>query len=1597
MIKRLLNRLSSTRIILILFITILPQSIWAEDYNYGLTIAGNTVTSENANDILGDGGSVSFDQSTNTLTLTNVSYMSPDNFSTDFIVNGINTLTIFIIGENAVRCSSFITSDTGGEKTAVFATNTNNSGTLSIESTASNLYNNHTIDYQNGLCVKETGNNNDYHSTQYEIGIVDYNLTVGGVSVTSANATNITGANVSGSVSYAPSTNTLTLNGASINGNIVAEEDLVVCFVGENTMQKTTDDMLMFTGNGNNTLTFETNESNPGSLHIDGMTDKEYLTGNWRDCPKTTYDVADGSDEECDWWAKSNSSSLDIVYNKKYQIWLKGHQVTDATTFDSGVSYDREESILSYYGNYESYTIKSSLPTLTINIESGDYKMKAISFEPTEAVPNGTLTFNLSFGDQASLTLNNTDGEGGVINGFSQVILNNPLIVSSPDNFTEWTNSIKTATIGTATVYNIRIAGNVVSELNKNDVLGDGKVSVSVSNDGTGGQTYTLTLDNATITPEQEAPGIDYLGSSDLTIRLSGNNIIQGYGGCEAIRYNGVSQTNPYLYFVKDDNQHCSLELIAEVGKNEISGFHTNYDEHTFFVYSGEGNGANTYSTIYSTTIMGGTGSTNEPHIIASANDLKKFVEYYNDGRLLNNANVRLDANINCNGVTGFVQLADNTDATFRGVFDGNNKTISNLTLTGSGLFGYIEGGTVKDLTLSNYHLTGNSYPTGGIVAELSNGATISNCSITNSTIACAESQYNPEVGGIAARMSGSTITGCIIDNVKVRAETTYTGGSGASANAGGIVASASGGAISSCLVRNGSKITNFYADEGATLKGGAIVGSLDGTTLNQNKYDYDVIVEYGTNADNKIIKSGYTQRGVGGKYYDEDSKTYVDNPDIFENKGAVLYTKPVVLPAESPAGTVIGEESTYYYSENDGSILVAPNQTATIIAMPGDTYYTPVWLKAVNGETAITTDSTNIGDGGRKYSFTMPDAAVTVTAKFAIDLSTEGITTTIANASYTGEAIEPTTIAVDGITDVTSLTNGTDFTITGYTKSGEAVASPISVGTYTVSIEGKGNYTGIKDISFTINKGYAGLYFYRMDGAQESPVNTIQNATYGVAFDSPKLKNPHSLTFTLSCKAENDLSAAESDVATIDSEGTLTILKAGRVYVYATTEGNANYESQTEHYVLNIDKTSLNNVTIADIADKTFTGSAIEPAVTVTLNGVEVSHDDYSVSYINNINVSTDANKATITLTAKSTSEHFTEGTTKTARFNIVAKSITNDMIQAIADQTYSFGNAITPTVTVKDGETTLTLATTADDTGDYSIAYSNNTNAAKSTDETAPTVTITGKGNYTGTASKTFTINPMAVATATISLSDATLTYNGAAQHPTISSIEGENSEGSTLEFASSDYTVSYEQNDNTLTADDVKNAGGYTLVAIFGGNYSGTATTTFNIAAKDLSDAATIATIPDQTYTGNEIKPEPAVSIVLIDGNDATTLTKGTDFDYSYANNINASEQAELQPTVTITGKGNYTGSASQTFSITNATMTVTATGYNGTYDGNAHGITVVAPEGATVTYGTKKGTYDKTESPTYTDAGTYMVHYQVVKTNYTTITDLSLIHI
>lgn len=84
------------------------------------------------------------------------------------------------------------------------------------------------------------------------------------------------------------------------------------------------------------------------------------------------------------------------------------------------------------------------------------------------------------------------------------------------------------------------------------------------------------------------------------------------------------------------------------------------------------------------------------------------------------------------------------------------------------------------------------------------------------------------------------------------------------------------------------------------------------------------------------------------------------------------------------------------------------------------------------------------------------------------------------------------------------------------------------------------------------------------------------------------------------------------------------------------------------------------------------------------------------------------------------------------------------------------------------------------------------------------------------------------------------------------------------------------------------------------------------------KSLSHSdITIATIPDQTYSGSEICPE----ISMKDGE--TTLILGTDYTVECADNISAGAA-----NMTITGMGEYPGSVSKTFEILKAPLTVTA---------------------------------------------------------------------
>ena len=182
------------------------------------------------------------------------------------------------------------------------------------------------------------------------------------------------------------------------------------------------------------------------------------------------------------------------------------------------------------------------------------------------------------------------------------------------------------------------------------------------------------------------------------------------------------------------------------------------------------------------------------------------------------------------------------------------------------------------------------------------------------------------------------------------------------------------------------------------------------------------------------------------------------------------------------------------------------------------------------------------------------------------------------------------------------------------------------------------------------------------------------------------------------------------------------------------TAVKNYKIDTVTGALVVNPKSIAASSVTINDPTDKTYTGSPCVQGVSVKDSDAKLTFDDISVTYENNINVGT----ATIIYTGKN---NYTGEIRK--NFKITEASITDDMIANIPSVTYNT-KAHTPEVTVMFNGSKLTDA-------DYTVSYSEDCINAGTV-----TVTVTGKGNFTGTASKDF-----AIAQAYLSVENQTVTH--------------------------------------------------------------------------------------------------------------------------------------------------------------------------------------------------------------------------------------------
>ena len=214
-----------------------------------------------------------------------------------------------------------------------------------------------------------------------------------------------------------------------------------------------------------------------------------------------------------------------------------------------------------------------------------------------------------------------------------------------------------------------------------------------------------------------------------------------------------------------------------------------------------------------------GKGTATDPYQISNAEDLNIFRNIVNgtDGQTQNTgACGKLTANIDLENEE-WMPIGKNDTSPYEGIFKGEHYTIKGLKVTSgeyAGLFGYIRGATIADVTLTGGSISTTGKYAGGIVAYAQSG-TITGCGnenpVTGGSFTC--------VGGIVGAIRGS-----------IRIDSSYNTGTIAGTSDNNVI-SCVGGLIGRSFV-DSPKVIDCY-NTGAVRTGkyvGGLVGSTEGS-----------------------------------------------------------------------------------------------------------------------------------------------------------------------------------------------------------------------------------------------------------------------------------------------------------------------------------------------------------------------------------------------------------------------------------------------------------------------------------------------------------------------------------------------------------------------------------------------------------------------------------------------------------------------------------------------------------------------------------------------------------------------------------------------
>ena len=777
-----------------------------------------------------------------------------------------------------------------------------------------------------------------------------------------------------------------------------------------------------------------------------------------------------------------------------------------------------------------------------------------------------------------------------------------------------------------------------------------------------------------------------------------------------------------------------------------------------------------------------------------------------------------------------------------------------------------------------------------------------------------------------------------------------------------------------------------FVDGEGVTV---TVTGSQTAVGESDNTFTYEF--NKGTNAADYLVKSEYGKLIVTA----DDTEVVVK---ITEHSGTFKYdgTEKTVEGYDFEASNPLYTQADFEFSGN-----------ATVSGTDAGTYQ----MELKPG------DFKNTSASFSKVTFVVVDGTLTITPKNIKPTEDNGMTVgTLPNVVYNGQPQRQAPVVKDGKID---LVEGEDYELSY--SADETGADVTNAGTVTVTVTGKGNYTGKFDVTYQILKRQvvltSGSLTWPYDGLAHSltAVSGWQQSgdTGFVTGEVADVRATGTVTYVADGKVTNAIAYTEladfrADNYTITKdEGTLEVTPvADKVTV--TVKGNSKTEAYdgTEKTVTGYTVASISN-SLYKQGDFAFSGEAVAKGTakgtyTMGLNEGQFSNTNANFSNVEFIvedgeltieGGQIDANSVTwytsdvkkmydgTPLPANRASARDKHGNALTVEYSLDGKTWVSDPAAITATNVndsaivqlratgsnYAEGQYATSSERVDVTMRPVSLTSAGankkyDGTPLTRNAQSDVTvGGAGFVKGEGATYNITGSQTFAGESFNefTYTLNKgtldenyfitrsfgQLIVTANdsevvvkITEHSGTFKYDG-----TEKTVEGYDFEASNPLYTQADFEFS---GNATVSGTD---AGTYQM-ELKPGDFKNTSASfskvtfvivdgTLTITPKNIvpseDNGMTVGTLPDVVYNGTEQAQKPSV----MDGD--KTLVEGEDYELSYSADVTNAGTV----TVTVAGKGNYTGKFDVTYKILKRQVELTSGSKSWPYDGKAHSMTEV----------------------------------------------------